>query len=65
MTERTAINTTISPELKAMLRRMCVSDLRTLRGQLEWLIREEHQRRQAPANTLVDSGVQYVTEERA
>ena len=55
MTERTQISTTIDPVIKAMLYRMCVTDLRTLREQLENLIREEHQRRNAPHNKLVDA----------
>ena len=67
MTERTQIATNISADIKALLYQMCDDDLRTLRGQLEWLIREEHQRRNAPHNKLVDAPpVEYVTvKERA
>ena len=61
MTERTQISTTIDPVIKALLRRMCRADLLTIRRQLERLIREEHQRRQAPHNKLVDTPVEYVT----
>ena len=62
MTERTQISTTIDPVIKAMLYRMCVTDLRTLREQLEHLITQEHQRRQAPHHKLTDEPVEYRTE---
>ena len=59
MSDSTQISTIIDPTIKAMLHRMRKEDLRTFRGQLEWLITQEHQRRQAPANTLVDAPVGY------
>ena len=49
-----------------MLAKMAADDLRSLSTQLEWLIREEHNRRNAPHNKLVDAPVEYVTvKERA
>ena len=65
MTKRVQISTVIDPELKRVLLHMCADDLITLREQLENLIREEHQRRQAPANTLIDERVKYVTKDPA
>ena len=65
MTERTQISTTIDRDIKEMLQRMCRADLLTFRKQLEHLIRQEHNRRNAPANTLIDERVQYVTKEPA
>jgi len=66
MTKRVQISTVIDPELKRVLLHMCADDLITLREQLENLIREEHQRRNAPHHKLVDAPVEYVTvKERA
>ena len=66
MTERVQLATNIDPEIKRILKHMCADDLITLREQLENLIREEHQRRNAPHHKLVDAPVEYVTvKERA
>ena len=59
MTERTQLGTRILKESKALLAQMAADDLRSFREELEWLIREEHNRRNAPANTLVDRRVGY------
>ena len=59
---RTQLSTVIDPDIKRLLKHMCADDLISLREQLERLIREEHQRRQAPHNKLVDTPVEYVTE---
>ena len=67
MTQRIQISTPIALEIKQMLQHMAVDDLRTIKGQLEWLITQEYARRNAPHNKLVDAPpVEYVTEkERA
>ena len=62
MTETVQFNVRIDPNYRDMLKRMAASDLRTLRGQLEWLIREEQKRRNEPHHKLVDTPVEYVTE---
>ena len=54
----TQISTHIATEVKARLRDLCTADLRTLRGELEWLIGQEHERRQHPRQ-LVDTPEQY------
>ena len=59
MTQRVQIATNVRPEIKRMLQQMAIDDLRTIRGELEHLIREEHQRRQAPHHKLVDAPVGY------
>lgn len=57
----TGIQVSYSPEMKQMLKDMSKDDLRTLSGQLEYLIRQEHERRQAP-RTLVDTRERYEAE---
>lgn len=57
----TSTQVAYSPEMKQMLKEMSKDDLRTLSGQLEYLIRQEHERRQAP-RILVDTPASYATE---
>jgi hypothetical protein len=49
---------TLSPGIEEVLRKMSTEDLRSLSGQLEYLITEEHKRRQQ-TNTLVDPSTDY------
>ena len=63
MTERVQLATNINPEIKRMLKHMCADDLISLREQLEHLIREEHNRRNAPHNKSIDERVAaYIAE---
>ena len=59
MEKRVQISTVIDPEIKRVLMHMCADDLISVRKLLERLITQEHARRQAPANTLVDAPVGY------
>jgi hypothetical protein len=62
MTEKTQANFYIPLEVKEMLEAMASRDLRSLSAQVEWLIREEHMRRQQPRQ-LVDTRASYAPEE--
>jgi len=60
--DRTQLGTRIPKDIKKMLAKMAADDLRSLSKELEHLIVQEHNRRNAPHHKLVDSGVEYVTE---
>jgi len=59
MEKRVQISTVIDPEIKRVLMHMCADDLISVRKQLEHLIVQEHNRRNAPHNKLVDAPVGY------
>lgn len=55
MDNRTQLGTRILKETKGLLAQMAADDLRSLSKELEWLIREEHNRRRTcTAAKLVD-----------
>ena len=62
MEKRVQISTVIDPEIKRVLLHMCADDLVPLRKLLEQLITREYQRRNAPAQELIDEPVEYRTE---
>jgi len=50
MTDRAQISTNIDPNVRQMLDRLAGQDVRTLKGELEWLIRRECERRGLPVD---------------
>ena len=56
MKQRVQLSTEIDPEIKKMLEHMRIDDRRTLKGQIEYLVLEEHKRRQ---QTLTDTRATY------